>query len=202
MTELTEYFHSGEGHHSSRNWVCPSSRRNLGKEWSLQPDHVRLSCVPGFVVCLPAFPWWRGMCVIDPWFQVFVPQCLPVSPAVLVWVTAFDVLSLFVSWKNINPHLLHWSTCCYKTYSWMDMAGLSTRELGWWSALSSVASDLSLMHFLASRPVYLFLASRVHNIRIFSSLGHHRLRGAAGLEWFPLCVISHCHIPIPVASSD
>lgn len=68
MTELSEYFHSGkgtEGHHlgTSRDCVYPSSRRNLDKEWSLQSDHVRLSCSPGFVVVVFLFFLADRVCV-------------------------------------------------------------------------------------------------------------------------------------------
>lgn len=52
-----------------------------------------------------------------------------------------------------------------------------------------LASDLFLMHLLASRPVYLFLALSICNIRIFSRLKFSLCGSVLGL-FLPCCVIS------------
>lgn len=93
----------------------------------------------------------------------------------------------FVSWKKILTHTYFIDLLAVtRPTGWMDISGLFTKDLGWWSTLSSVAADLSLIHFLATRPVYLLLASRVCNIRIFSCLGNTGSVGLLVWNCFPL----------------
>lgn len=178
--------------------VCPSLSRTLGKEGALKSDHVRFSWV--FQMTRHVCYWSLTLGLHHTWAFLYL--------LLYVWSLHLAVHHFCIMDKN-HPILIVLISLLFiiRRYSRMDMS--ANRELGWWRALSSVASEVFLLQCLllwkhsSQSTSFWYYTLRVCNIKICSSLGN---TGSMGLL-LGVCFSLLCHLCLvtsqtPVTSSD